>query len=213
MKMKRTKVLMCSLIMVMALVVQVCPVEASTIAPPRAWCGKDAAAYAKKYAKNYNQNYHAWSSDCTNFASQCLAAGGKYMTGYTKPKKGGKVITTSSDWYYHSGGAKNNYSCSTSWIRCSGSHAFANYWYSYKVGTFSKLANVRKNVSVGDVIQITLKNGTLKHSIIVSKKKQDGSEIYCASHTSDYAADSLAAINKRATKSWGKVTYTVFHFK
>lgn len=36
----------------------------------------DAINYAKKYAKNYNKNYPSYESDCTNYVSQCLVAGG-----------------------------------------------------------------------------------------------------------------------------------------
>jgi hypothetical protein len=198
------------LVLVVTLATQVIPVNASTIEKKKSWSGSRSAAYAKKYATSPNSKYHTFSSDCTNFASQCLFAGNKYMQGYTEPKKGGKVVSISSKWYYF-GEKSNTYACSTSWVRCSGSKAFVNYWYGSKVGTFSSLANVRKNVSVGDVIQITLKDGTLKHSIIVSEKSS--TEIRCASHTSNYSRDTLAAINKRATKSWGKLTYTVFHFK
>ncbi len=199
--------------MFVALMLNTVSVEAAVIAPPKKWDGAAAGSYAIKYATSPNKNYHEFLADCTNFASQCVSAGNKYMDcdAKQKPKKGGKVVSTSEKWYYVSGGSKDNYVCTTSWCRCSGKQAFANYWYSYNVGAFAKLSNVRKNSSVGDVIQITKEDGTLQHSIIVSKK--DKSEIYCASHTSNYSADKLAEIDKRATKQWGKVKYTVFHFK
>ena len=168
-------------------------------------CG-NAATYAKNYAKDYNPYYHAFSSDCTNFASQCVLEGKCLMDGDSKnsPKKKGNIVNTSSKWYYLSGGDQNNYVCTTSWCRCSGKNAFANYWDKYNIGCYKKLDNVRKNVSIGDVIQI-------KHSIIVTKI--DKKDIYCASHTADYPQKALAKINKNAKKSWGNVKYTIFHFE
>lgn len=47
-----------------------------------------AAAYAQKYALNYNPEYKDFSDsggDCTNFVSQCLAAGGLKKTSTWKP--------------------------------------------------------------------------------------------------------------------------------
>lgn len=185
----------------------------ATISPLPQWNGQNAATYAKNYAKDYNPYYHAFSSDCTNFASQCVLEGKCLMDGDSKnsPKKKGNIVNTSSKWYYLSGGDQNNYVCTTSWCRCSGKNAFANYWDKYNIGCYKKLDNVRKNVSIGDVIQITLKDGTLKHSIIVTKI--DKKDIYCASHTADYPQKALTKINKNAKKSWGNVKYTIFHFE
>lgn len=36
----------------------------------------EARKYARKYAKNYNSSYSKYSSDCANFVSQCIHAGG-----------------------------------------------------------------------------------------------------------------------------------------
>ena len=45
----------------------------------------NVVSYAKQYANNYNPNYidyatYEGSSDCANFVSQCLYAGGIAMT-------------------------------------------------------------------------------------------------------------------------------------
>lgn len=211
--MKKNAFRLCGLVIAMILATQLNTFtsEAATGQTSLEWNGDDAAAYAKKFATSYNTAFHSWSkSDCTNFASQCLAAGHQMMTGGSLPKSGGNIETTADEWYYKSGQNKNTYACSTSWIRCSGKKIFATYWKKQKKGKYSSLANVRKNVSVGDVIQITLEDGTLKHSIIVVKKK-DG-EVYCASHTKDYKSDALEEINKRARDHWGDCSYTVFHF-
>jgi hypothetical protein len=46
-----------------------------------AYNGSAAAAYAEKYAINDNVNYYNFPSDCTNFVSQALLAGGVYQRG------------------------------------------------------------------------------------------------------------------------------------
>lgn len=203
------------------------------------WDGAKAADYAIKHAekKDVNKMYTVYSSDCTNFASQCVFHGGKYMDipfDYKKkmPKRGGEVYTTSKEWYYL---CKKDYDkkcksytpfiASTSWVRCSGNNAFANYWYSYVNGTYRNLNNVRKEVSLGDVVQVVQKDGTIRHSLIVSdiktktvmennKKKKKVYEIYFASHSSFYKNKSLNDVDKSARKSYGQgVKYKVINFK
>ena len=65
----------------------------ATISPLPQWNGQNAATYAKNYAKDYNPYYHAFSSDCTNFASQCVLEGKCLMDGDSKnsPKKIGRA--------------------------------------------------------------------------------------------------------------------------
>lgn len=176
------------------------------------WDGVKAASYAKKYACTPNANYKYYTSggDCTNFASQCVFAGNKLKdsNGGNEPRKNGNIIETSTSWYYY--GDAEKFVASTSWIRCSGRHAFANYWEKYSIGTFSQLYNVRKNAKLGDVIQIVDPSGTIQHSVIVVEIKNG--EIYCASHTSDYANKPLVKIDVSATDRWGKCRYKMFHF-
>lgn len=89
--MKRNKIKVLCLMIAMLLVVNVTPVKAQYyITNPKKWSGANSASYAKKYATSYNSNYHEFSSDCTNFASQCVFAGNKGMTGNAKAKKGGE---------------------------------------------------------------------------------------------------------------------------
>lgn len=57
-----------------ALLVFVTPLNAFA-----AYNGTKAANYAKNHATSYNSNYPSFSSDCTNFVSQCVHAGGISM--------------------------------------------------------------------------------------------------------------------------------------
>ena len=52
----------------------------------QAYSGSAASTYAGNYWKTYNSNYPSYSSDCTNFVSQCLYAGGLRGTGLPASK-------------------------------------------------------------------------------------------------------------------------------
>ena len=60
-----------------------------------------AVEYARTYALKRNPSYPAFENNCTNFVSQCLAAGGISMTGKETPSdtKRLKVSKKSTDWY------------------------------------------------------------------------------------------------------------------
>lgn len=178
-----------------------------------AYSGSNAASYARKYATNYNKNYDKFSSDCTNFVSQCIEAGGKShsvpASGVTK-KKGGNIKETGSYWYYR--GNSSTYAASTSWMRCSnGKGTFLSYWKNHsKYSTYSNDSMARKNCKVGDVIQICDKDYKIRHSVIcVTRTKKD---IYCASHTKDYMYKSLEEISNSANMCYGPIKYLVYHF-
>lgn len=178
-----------------------------------AYNGYNAASYARKYATNYNKNYDNYSSDCTNFVSQCIEAGGKSHSvpaSGVKKKKGGNITATGSHWYYR--GNASTYAASTSWLRCSGSsNTFLSYWKNHsKYSTYNNLSAARKNCKVGDVIQICDKNYKIHHSVICVTKTNN--DIYCASHTSDYMYKSLESITDSANKKYGPIKYLIYHF-
>jgi hypothetical protein len=59
-----------------------------------AWNGEKASLYSDKWALARNPTYRSYSNDCTNFVSQCLAAGGKTETGSVIDRKKDEV------WFY-----------------------------------------------------------------------------------------------------------------
>lgn len=178
-----------------------------------AYNGYSAASYAKKYATNYNKNYDNYSSDCTNFVSQCIEAGGKshwVPASGVKKKKNGNITATGSYWYYR--GNASTYAVSTSWIRCSGSsNTFLSYWKNHsKYTTYADISVARKNCKVGDVIQLCDKNYKIFHSVICVTKTNN--DIYCASHTSNYMYKSLINITNDSKNKHGKIKYLIYHF-
>jgi hypothetical protein len=67
------------------------------------WNGAACRAYSDRHAISRNSSYRDYDNDCTNFASQCLEAGGKaYRDGDRQDKKywfyGSLQITTSYSW-------------------------------------------------------------------------------------------------------------------
>lgn len=64
--------------------------------------GTAAANYADKYATNGNSAYWTYTTDCTNFVSQALRAGGWTFSSF------GANLTSPSAWYYDNNG--------TTWI-------------------------------------------------------------------------------------------------
>ena len=58
-----------------------CNVIEASAATDTNYSGYAAAKYAEKWAESYNTDkYYKASQDCTNFVSQCLAAGGKKIS-------------------------------------------------------------------------------------------------------------------------------------
>lgn len=62
-----------------AILITMVLIEMGSINTVRAYSRDDASDYAKKHATNYNSSFPKFTSDCTNFVSQCVAAGGLKM--------------------------------------------------------------------------------------------------------------------------------------
>ncbi|MCU1675762.1 MAG: hypothetical protein JWM93_520 [Frankiales bacterium] len=81
-----------------------------------------AVAYADRYATQYNTSagWPVFSSDCTNFVSQAMLAGGHHFTG--TPRVG--VVTTNKEWWTLKDGSGNYSHRATSWSVAEHSHYF-----------------------------------------------------------------------------------------
>lgn len=125
-----------------------------------------AVEYARKWALDRNPqylNYDNLGGDCTNFISQCLFSGIRQMNfkGY--------------GWYYIDG---NNKSPSWTGVR---------FLYEFLInnrgeGPRGRLV-IREELEVGDVIQLSFKDGVFGHSLIVSSF--DEYSIRVCAHTID----------------------------
>ncbi|SDZ48092.1 Putative amidase domain-containing protein [Evansella caseinilytica] len=156
------------------------------ISPLSTYNRSKAAEYAKKYATKSNPNYKRYNSNCTNFVSQAVHAGGKKEK---KPSSVNRGITeTTKYWYNDDSYDCNGNNCywrtkiSTSWIRVKD---FYTYWLNkgMDVTTSANKNTIVNNAKVGDVIQFKNKSGWY-HSVIVTKKANG--TVYISSNTKDY---------------------------
>lgn len=125
-----------------------------------------AAAYAEKWALSRNPvyfNFDTLGGDCTNFASQCLRAGGCPMN-YTKD----------IGWYYTSPGDR-----AAAWTGASHLHRFLTQ----NQGTGPKAVYTSLSLlEPGDLIQ--LHNGKAYYHTLVVVGFHEKSPLICA-HTDD----------------------------
>ena len=144
----------------------------------------EAVAYAQKYALGYNSAaYDVFSSDCTNFVSQCLVAGGKTRTKPSNYTRLGAIYETTSYWYsMHSPSIKDKFYVSTSFIRV---RDFYTYWKTRGalVTTGLTKAQLQSKAQKGDIVQLKNAEGSWYHSIIITSGSK-GSWKYCG-HTSN----------------------------
>lgn len=137
---------------------------------------KLAVEYARKWALSRNPlyyNYDKIGGDCTNFISQCLYAGKKEMNyrGY--------------GWYYNNANNK-----SPSWTGVE---------YLYKFLINNKYEGPRgilidkKDLEIGDIIQLSFDGVIFGHSLIVSEINEGNIRV-CA-HTIDSKDRSLESYN------------------
>lgn len=126
----------------------------------------NVVAYANQYWQYYNVSYRSWSSDCTNFVSQAMRAGGWTDTGAPN--------AAYNYWWY------GNYTGqSTSWVRAEGWYQFARV-YSGRVTALSYVNSLRP----GDVLQVKYDgDAVINHSMIVTLYY--GNMVYLTYHSNN----------------------------
>ena len=130
----------------------------------RGYNGTVAAAYARQYAYNYNPAYRSWGSDCTNFASQAVKAGGwVYDYGY---------YLDAHNWWY------NFFNQTRSWVNA---HYF---WWFNEYSNRSYLVNSTCNLDLGDIVSADWnRDYYVDHQMVVTKKI--GCNIWLSYHSND----------------------------
>ena len=125
-----------------------------------------AVEYARKWALSRNPqylNYDDFGGDCTNFISQCLFAGK------------GQMNFRRYGWYYIDGNNK-----SPSWT---GVRFLYEFLINNKYEGPKGILITREELEIGDVIQLSFRNGVFGHSLIVTSLDND--EIRVCAHTID----------------------------
>lgn len=188
-------------LMVLLLVCLLGVVNTSTVYA--AYDGDKAVEYADKYWNSNNGSYPSYSNDCTNFASQCVLAGGikKVALPASKIKltSFGSTYTCTDYWscnYYTYKivgiTVKKGYIPTSSWTLVDNDtsksladsiiYGFQDFIKEKKnktVTTYScasdtEMEKLIKNAEVGDIVQIRRKGDTrFSHTYIVGKKKKN----------------------------------------
>lgn len=138
--------------------------------------GSAIQAYAQKWAESFNSAYVTQSPDCTNFASQCLYAGGLGMEYNTADKTANGYVDTTSRWFYFSNETSSEYSASTSWVRVVDLYTYLSP--DYAVFETSDGATMSKYLNKGFLLQGKHTIGAYGHSVIVTKNSS-GDLLYC----------------------------------
>jgi hypothetical protein len=140
---------------------------------PLAYSYNAMANYATTYALSYNSAYRSFSSDCTNFISQAMTAGGWAMvSGWYQ---------SNSVWWY------NFLNQSYTW-------AGAHNWYFFATGSgrTSLLSNVWY-MDLADVLQMDFQGDyVIDHSMIVTFVGSN--DLYLSYHTTNTLNRSLSSI-------------------
>lgn len=163
-----------------------------------------AVAYARKWANSYNGDYPNYSSDqadCTNFVSQCLAAGGIELDGGENKAPG--TYETTTQWYCRPVGiwdhtAIRDFAVSTTWVRVSDFNTyFSNVAKSKTIKTIHEA--LISACAAGDVVQFAhATTGEVYHSVIITSKTTSDAK-YCG-HSNpryDYSVKNVSATNNK----------------
>lgn len=155
-----------------------------------------AATYAQRYAENYNvPTYKGFLSDCTNFVSQCVVAGGKAMSFPSDWRTIANTNDNASYWYHKNYSVKYDYTYKYS-------KTFINvasfYSYALKLGatatTYTGVAGIQNNAKKGDIVQCYNSSNGWHHSIIITSGSK-GNWKYCG-HSSDRKDYPVANLTK-----------------
>lgn len=157
----------------------------------RAYDRARAVAYARRWALGRNPAYYDFErigGDCTNFASQCLYAGGGVMN-----------ETPVTGWYYHS--VKDR---AAAWTGVAYLYRFL--LHNRSVGPFARLVTMDE-VQLGDIVQLGDAFGHFYHSPVITAVTP---EILVAAHSEDaldrplqsYTFDAVRFLHIAAVRHW-----------
>lgn len=142
-----------------------------------------AANYATKYSINYNlDQWNTYPSDCTNFASQALCAGGVQIVEPNPLPQG--VMDTIQYWYNRKVSSPVfTPRSSSSWIRVPDLYGFCVYNAGALGISCTSRNDLQQRAIIGDIVQLGNSSGDWYHTIIITSGTK-GNYNYCG-HTSN----------------------------
>ncbi len=142
--------------------------------------------YAETWSNENNSTYHnpnyifiSDGGDCTNFASQCLYAGGLPMTSYVGEENNNGYVDTDTRWFYFSNNTSSGYSIATSWVRVKELYNYLSPHYA--CGEHIANATMSPYLNRGFLLQGKPLIGSYKHSVIITL---NGNNVYYCAHSS-----------------------------
>jgi hypothetical protein len=179
-----------------------------------------AVSYARQWAKPpYNTpeycHFPDWSqmyggTDCANFVSQCLVAGGLSMDGTTSSAS---IKESTTNWYSknfvkYGGQGQEWYThgMTTAWCRAKDFDTYMTRRIGCNnVTTWSSLANMNNNCKKGDPIGLVNSAGTVWHVVIISYKSN-------TTASTKYCGHSLDRKDQSITQFGSEDNYRVYRF-
>ncbi|WP_143662266.1 amidase domain-containing protein [Streptomyces sp. Amel2xC10] len=143
-------------------------------------------SYANKYWKHPNSAYRTYGTDCTNFISQAMRAGGWVPHGAIAPR------TNNRFWFYGSSTLITSYTwaAAENW-----------YWFAKKHSQRTKILDNVWKMAKADVLQADWgRDNTIDHTMIVTKKYRGTP--YLTYHTSNTHDKSLKKLLSDHPRAW-----------
>lgn len=162
-----------------------------------------AVAYSYQYVSERNPAYADFDSNCTNYISQCLVAGGKRMDEAIPPKQNVRVTYHNQKDRWFSDSIETNparwkeFSISTSFCR---TEAFVAYWTKQRgmvlttyFNAMDGLMQLYERAEVGDIIVLYNEAGDIVHLCLIAVCEND--RILLNANTVDYHERNILKIS------------------
>lgn len=162
-----------------------------------------AVAYSYQYVNKRNPAYADFDSNCTNYISQCLVAGGKQMDEAILPQKNVRVTYHNKKSRWFSTSIETNparwkeFSVSTSFCR---TEAFVEYWTKQRgmalttyVNAMDGLMQLYGRAEAGDIVVLYNEAGDIVHLCLIAVCEND--RILLNANTVDYHERNILKIS------------------
>ena len=172
-----------------------------------------AISYSYKYVEERNPEYANFDSNCTNYISQILIAGGKKMDEPIAPKENTRIVyhNTPNRWFstYMETNPKRwkEFSVSNSFCRTT---SFVEYWSDVRgmklstyTNTMDGLLALYDNAREGDILLLYNAEDEIEHLFLLVVK--DDMQLLVNANTNDYKERNILDISANAYPKIGLI--------
>lgn len=170
-----------------------------------------AIAYSYQYAENRNPEYADFDSNCTNYISQILVAGGKQMDEAIAPVKNKRIVyhNTPNRWfssYIETDPTRwKEFSISNSFCRTS---SFVTYWTQVRgmelttyTNSMDGLLKLYDHARAGDIILLYDADGEISHLCLLAVRED--MTLLLNANTTDYKEKNILDISSNVYPTIG----------